>query len=81
VCSSASRRTGSSGASFAGVSQASWALDMPLAPGSLGGTNPRQIKTAATQQALLQIVRDFCQHSNALCDHCPFPELVKSVGR
>lgn len=46
-----------------------------------GGSNLRQIKTAAAQQALLQIVRDFCQHSNALCDHCPFPELVKSVRR
>jgi hypothetical protein len=44
-----------------------------------GGTNVRELKTAAAQQALLQIVRDFCQHSNALCDQCPFPELVKSV--
>jgi hypothetical protein len=42
-----------------------------------GATTGRQIKTAAAQQAILQIVRDFCQHSNALCDNCPFPELVK----
>jgi hypothetical protein len=32
--------------------------------------------TAANQQGVLQIVRDFCQHSNALCEHCQFPELV-----
>jgi hypothetical protein len=32
---------------------------------------------AAAQQGLMQIVRDFCDHSNAACDHCQFPELVK----
>jgi hypothetical protein len=32
--------------------------------------------TAATQQAILQIVRDFCDYSNALCEHCQFPTLV-----
>jgi len=31
---------------------------------------------AAVQQGLLQIVRDFCDHSNAICDDCRFPELV-----
>lgn len=41
----------------------------------LGGT--RLPLTAATQQGLLQIVRDFCQHSNALCTECRFPELVR----
>lgn len=35
---------------------------------------------ASAQQGLLQIVRDFCEHSNALCDHCRFPELVRRVG-
>lgn len=35
---------------------------------------------AAAQQGLLQIVRDFCEHSNALCDHCRFPELVRRAG-
>jgi hypothetical protein len=36
------------------------------------------LNTAATQQGLLQIVRDFCDHSNATCDGCTFPELVKN---
>lgn len=34
-------------------------------------------RTAAIQQGLLQIVRDFCGYSNALCDQCPFPGLVE----
>lgn len=36
------------------------------------------IKTAAAQQGLLQVVRDCCQHSNAICSQCPFPDLVRS---
>lgn len=36
------------------------------------------LHTAATQQGLLQIVRDFCDHSNAACDGCSFPELVRN---
>ncbi|MFN7139495.1 MAG: DUF2851 family protein, partial [Limisphaerales bacterium] len=36
-------------------------------------------KTAATQQGLLQIVRDFCEHSNAICENCRFPDLVKQI--
>jgi hypothetical protein len=36
------------------------------------------LKSAAAQQGLLQIVRDFCEHSNAVCEHCRFPELVRS---
>src|SRR5262245_29654447 len=32
---------------------------------------------AAVQQGLLQVVRDFCDHSNAVCDQCQFPELVR----
>jgi hypothetical protein len=43
----------------------------------LGTARRPALKTAAAQQGLLQIVRDFCQHSNALCDHCRFPELVR----
>ena len=35
------------------------------------------LRTAAAQQGLLQIVRDFCDHSNAACDGCHFPELVR----
>ena len=32
---------------------------------------------AIHQQGLLQIVRDFCDHANALCDDCRFPGLVR----
>ena len=45
------------------------------------GNPPRGLfLRASAQQGLLQIVRDFCEHSNALCEHCPFPELVRRVG-
>ena len=43
----------------------------------LGTSNARILKTAAAQQGLIQIVRDFCGHSNAVCDDCRFPELVR----
>lgn len=36
------------------------------------------LNTAAAQQGLIQIVRDFCDHSNATCDDCTFPQLVKN---
>jgi hypothetical protein len=36
------------------------------------------LRTAAAQQGLLQVVRDFCDHSNAACDGCGFPELVQN---
>jgi hypothetical protein len=42
----------------------------------LGGTRTHLFRRAALQQGLLQVERDFCQQSNALCEHCPFPELV-----
>lgn len=42
----------------------------------LGRTRRNALKTAADQQGLLQIVRDFCDHSNAICEQCRFPELV-----
>ena len=39
---------------------------------------PSQIlRGAAQQQGLMQIVRDFCEHSNAVCDDCRFPDLVR----
>ena len=47
----------------------------------LGGAGPRIFKTAAAQQGLLQIVKDFCECSNALCAGCRFPELVKNWPR
>jgi hypothetical protein len=44
----------------------------------LGGGQARALRTAAGQQGLLQIVRDFCEHSNAVCADCRFPELVRT---
>ena len=43
----------------------------------LGGASGNVLRGAAAQQGFLQIVRDFCDHSNAVCDDCSFPELVK----
>ncbi len=44
-----------------------------------GGSPPLQaLRHAAAQQGLLQIVHDFCDHSNALCSQCRFPELVRA---
>jgi hypothetical protein len=44
----------------------------------LGQRGLKTIKSAAAQQGLLQIVRDFCDHSNAVCEDCLFPGLVRS---
>ncbi len=46
----------------------------------LGGAHSRRLTTAAIQQGLMQVVRDFCCHSNAICEDCRFPELVRSLG-
>jgi len=43
----------------------------------LGSSNTRILKTAALQQGLMQIVRDFCEHSDAVCAACRFPGLVR----
>jgi len=43
----------------------------------LAGAPRRALSSAAMQQGLIQIVRDFCEHSNALCENCRFPELVR----
>ncbi len=43
----------------------------------LGGAGSRALPGAAAQQGLLQIVRDFCDHSNSICEDCRFPELVR----
>jgi hypothetical protein len=43
----------------------------------LGTSNPKLLKTAAAQQGLIQIVRDFCDRSNATCDDCKFPEMIR----
>lgn len=47
----------------------------------LGGRALPRPATAALQQGLLQIVRDFCDHSNAVCDQCRFPELIGQLAR
>lgn len=39
--------------------------------------NTDGLHTAAAQQGLLRIVRDVCEHSNAACEHCRLPELVR----
>ncbi len=43
----------------------------------LGTSSAKILKTAAAQQGVIQIVRDFCERSNAACDNCKFPELVR----
>lgn len=43
----------------------------------LGASNPGSLKGAAAQQGLMQIVRDFCDRSNAVCADCRFPGLVR----
>jgi hypothetical protein len=45
----------------------------------LGGSSIRTMRSAAAQQGLMQIVRDFCEQTNAVCEDCRFPELV--LGR
>jgi Protein of unknown function (DUF2851) len=53
---------------------------LKLARQRLFGTGKLQtLRMAVAQQGLMQIVRDFCGHSNALCDDCRFPELVQSL--
>jgi hypothetical protein len=44
----------------------------------LGGRKEPSLRGAAMQQGLMQIVREFCEHSNALCAECRFPELVRA---
>lgn len=42
----------------------------------LGGAHHRAFPCAVEQQGCIQIRRDFCERSDALCRGCPFPELV-----
>ena len=44
----------------------------------LGGASPRALPTAAAQQGLLQMIRDFCDHSNSVCEACKLPQLVSA---
>ncbi len=43
----------------------------------LGTAGAKILQGAAQQQGLMQIVRDFCEHSNAVCADCRFPDLVR----
>lgn len=45
----------------------------------LGASSRRVLPGAAVQQGLVQIVRDFCEHSNAVCDGCKMPALVEAL--
>jgi len=45
----------------------------------VGGT--KFMRRAFAQQGLLQIVRDFCGNSDAICTECRFPELVREWGQ
>jgi hypothetical protein len=52
---------------------------LKLARQRLLSTNSlKLLKTSAAQQGLMQVVRDFCEHSNAICTDCRFPDLVHS---
>jgi hypothetical protein len=44
----------------------------------LGGTSRRAFPGAAAQQGLIQLVRDFCDHANAVCEGCKLPDLVQA---
>jgi hypothetical protein len=46
----------------------------------LGTSGPKLLQSAAEQQGLMQIVRDFCDHSDATCAECPFPALVNNLN-
>lgn len=46
-----------------------------------GGVSAKFLKTAADQQALHQIVRDFCEYSNSACENCRFPALLQAAVR
>jgi len=46
-----------------------------------GGARLPLPRTAAMQQGLLQLARDFCDQSNVLCDECEFPDLVRGLRK
>ena len=43
----------------------------------LSGVPRCNLRGAAMQQGLLQIMRDYCDNSNALCENCRFPDLAR----
>jgi hypothetical protein len=55
---------------------------LKLARQRLFGTVSRKLfSTAASQQGLIQIVRDFCDHSNSVCHRCRLPEMTQELCR
>jgi hypothetical protein len=55
---------------------------LKLARQRLFGLTPKGLfETAAAQQGLLQITRDFCDNTNAICDACHLPRLVQEFIR
>ena len=46
----------------------------------LGTSNAKVLKMVVAQQGLMQIVRDFCEHSDAICGNCRFPELAEKFA-
>ena len=43
----------------------------------LGVGRSELLRRASAQQGLMQIVRDYCGNSNAVCANCGFPDLVR----
>jgi hypothetical protein len=53
---------------------------LKLARDRLFGPAPRALpRTAASQQGLLQLTRDFCDQADARCAGCRFPDLVRAL--
>jgi hypothetical protein len=46
----------------------------------LGGRSARSFSRAADQQGLIQLVHDFCEHSDSICQNCKLPDLVKELA-
>jgi hypothetical protein len=46
----------------------------------LGGLDRRTLPGAACQQGLIQIVRDFCEHSDPICHQCKLPDLARAAA-
>jgi hypothetical protein len=46
----------------------------------LGGKDRRTLPGAAAQQGLIQMVRDFCDHSNSVCHQCKLPDLARAAA-
>lgn len=42
----------------------------------MGRTQGFQLENAAEQQGMLQVLKDYCYESNALCEGCPLPTLL-----